>query len=381
MKRLLLVGLFLFTTLFANNSNILDGNNSTDLKSTTQDSSLSEDEILSHQKVLYLSYENTPSRVIKGQIFKVTIKSLSTTKDFTDIIYELSDLQGLKLLSDFPSREIDSRYYYETFYFLTTSKNARLPDFTATLLDYHNRQYKKTTLKGKRLNVVKLNPKKDFSNIVAESFELIDYKTTSYDDTHNIIVFAATATNCDIASFKLNNVYKQGIESVTESYFDSKITYYTVVDKKMENLSFSYFNLKNNRFLPVNIPIIVNDDSVTTQSDLKPKDQSHERLKMTIAATVALMAFLIILWRKKYIYLIFIIFPLAYVAYLGVPSKEICIKQGSDIHLLPVINGTIFETTIRSYHLQKEGKAKDWTKVQLKNKKIGWVKDEDICSY
>ena len=381
MRSLLLIWLFLFTTLFANNSNILDGNNTTDLKSTTQNKSLYENKTLSLQKVLYLSYEEKPTRVIKGEIFKVTIKSLSTTKDFTDIIYELSDLQGLKLLSDFPSREIDVRYYYETFYFLATSKNARLPNFTATLLDYNNKQYKKTTLKGERLNVVELNPKKNFSNIIAKSFELIDYKTTSYDDTHNIIVFVATATNSDIASFKLKNVYKQGIESLTESYFDSKITYYAVIDKKMENFSFSYFNLKNNRFLLVNIPIIVNDDSVTTQSDLKPKDQSHERLKMTIAASIALISFLIILWRKKYIYLVFIIFPLAYVAYLGVPSKEICIKQGSDIHLLPVTNGTIFETTIRSYNLQKEGKAKDWTKVQLKNKKIGWVKDEDICSY
>lgn len=379
--RLLLVGLFLFATLFANTSDTLDGNNSADLTSTAINNDLDEDEILKNQKVVYLSYKETPSRVLKGEIFKVTIKSLSTTQNFTDIVYNLSGSQGLKLLSDFPSREIDARYYYETFYFLVTSKNARLPNFTATLLDYNNREYKKTVLKGKRLNVVALNPKKNFSNIIADSFELIDYKTTSYDSTHNIIVFVATATNCDIASFKLNNVHKQGIESVTESYFDSKITYYAVVDKKMENFSFSYFSLKNNRFLLVNIPIIVNDDSVTTQSDLKPKDQSRERLKMSIAAAVALVGFLIILWRKKYIYLIFIIFPLAYIAYIGTPSKEICIKQGSDIHLLPVENGTIFETTNRSYHLQKEGKAKDWTKVQLQNQKIGWVKDEDICSY
>ncbi|MCF6309977.1 MAG: hypothetical protein L3J19_05820 [Sulfurimonas sp.] len=377
--QLLLVGLFLVATLFANNPNTLDSNNSTDLKNNTK-SSLEKEDTSNLQKVLYLSYKETPTRVIKGGIFKVTIKSLSTTNDFTDIVYELSNSRGLKLLSDFPAREIDSRYYYETFYFLVTSTNARLPDFTAELLNYNNKQFKKTLLEGNKLNVVELNPKKNFSNIVAESFSLIDYKTTSYDSTHNIIIFAATATNCDIASFKLNNIYKQGIESIVESYFESKITYYAIVDKKMENLAFSYFNLKNNKFELINIPIVVDDDSVTTQSDLKPTNQSRERLKMTVAGAVALVGFLIILWRKKYIYLILIIFPLAYIIYIGVPSKEVCIKQNSDIHLLPVINGTIFETTFETYYLQKEGKAKNWTKVQLKNKKIGWVKDEDICS-
>jgi len=273
---------------------------------------------------------------------------------------------------------LDSKDYYETFYFLTTSNSARLPNFTATLLDYNNNKYKKTTILGKKLNVVALNPKKDFSKIVADSFELIDYKTTSYDSTHNIIVFVAAAQNCDIAAFKLKNIYKQGVESVSESYLESKITYYAVIDKKIENFSFSYFNLTKNRFLNVNIPIFVDDDSVTTQSDLKPRDQSRERLKMTVAGVNALIGFLISLWRKKYIYLFLVLIPIVYIIYSGTPSKQICIKEGTDIHLLPVTNGTIFETTPRKYHLQKEDSAKDWTKLQLKNKKIGWVKNEDI---
>ncbi len=367
MRGLLLVWILSLTVLFA-------------VDTTAEVKEADKKEAIELPKVIYLNYEEIPSRVLKGEIFKVTIKALTTVKNFTDIVYDLSNSYGLKLLSDYPSRDIDTKYYYETFYFLATSDNARLPDFTATLLDYNNNQYKKTTLSGEKLNVVALNPKKDFSNILADDFKLVEYKTTTYDNRHNIVVFVAEAVNCDIASFKLNNVYKQGVESVSESYFDSKITYYAVIDKKIENFTFSYFNLKKNRFLLVNIPIFVDDDSVTTQSDLKPKDQSRERLKINIAAAIALISFIIILWRKKYIYLVFILIPVAYILYVGIPSKEICIKENSNIHLLPVTNGTIFETTPTRYHLQKEGKAEGWTKVQLKNKKIGWVKDEDICS-
>lgn len=376
MIRLLLLGLLFLTTLNSNEITIIDDNNvSFDALETNQTISTP-----SLQKVLYLNFEKIPDRVIKGEIFFVTIKTLSTVPDFIDITYELTNHQGLKVLNEIPYREEDSKYYYETFYFLTTSSNAVLPDFTASIHDYNNNIYRETTLAGKELNVVTLNPKKNFANIVANSFELLEYKTSSYDDQHNIVVFVATATNCDISAFELKNVYKQGAESMTESHFDSKIVYYAVINKDIENFSFSYFNLEKNNFVRINIPIIVVDDSVTTQTDLKPKDQSRERLKIMIAGVVTLIIFIFILWRKKYIYSVLIIIPLAYIAYLAIPSKEVCIKVGSEIYLLPVHNGTIFERTSSVYYLQKEGSVKDFVKVKLKNEKIGWVKDEDICT-
>jgi len=374
--RLLILGLLFLTALSSNEiattvDDINTTHNSYETNQTIPKVSL--------QKVLYLNYEETPDRVVKGEIFSITLKTLSTVKQFIDITYELSNHKGLKVLNDIPYREEDSKYYHDTFYFLTTSSKAVLPDFTATLHDYDNTVYKESTLSGKKLKVVTLNPKKNFSNIIADSFELLEYKTSSYDDQHNIVVFVATAKNCDISAFKFQNVFKQGTESLIESPFDSKIVYYAVINKEVENFSFSYFNLEKNKFIRINIPIVVIDDSVTTQSDLKPKDQSRERLKMIIAAGVALVAFVVILWRRRYIYLVFIIIPLAYIAYIAIPSKEVCIKVNSEIYLLPVHNGTIFEKTSSIYYLQKEGSVKDFVKVKLKNEKIGWVKNEDIC--
>jgi hypothetical protein len=374
-KILLPVLLFLYTSLFANTiDTALD-------KSAPAENSISSEPSNEPQKVLYLNYEKIPPRVLKGEIFTVTIKTLSTVKNFTDITYKLSNSKGLKLLNNTPSREAESKYYHETFYFIATSEDAALPDFTATLVDKNGVQYFPSTLAGEKLNVISLNPKKDFSNIVANSFDIIEYKTTSYDASHNIVVFVATATNCDISALKLSNTYKQGIESITESHLNSKIIYYAIIDKKIENLSFSYFNLTKNQFMQIEIPIIVNDDSVTTQSDLKPKDQSNEIIKMSVAAAIAFLAFLMILWKKSYVYLIFIIIPLAYIVYVGIPSKEICAKAGTKIHLLPVANGTIFETTQKEQQLQKEDEIRGWTKIQLENEKIGWIKNEDLCSH
>ena len=330
-------------------------------------------------KVIYLNYEKIPPRVIKGEIFPVTIKALSTVRDVQDIKYNFSNEQGVKLLNTIPIREKKGKYFYDTFNFLSTAKIAKLPDVEASLIGED--EFPTSKIATQNLNVITLNPRKNFSNIIANDFELIEYKTTSYDKEHNIVIFVATAFNSDIKAMNFENVYKQGSESITESYGESRITYFVVVDKKIENFSFSYFNLLKNNFSLVNIPIVVIDDSVTTQTDLKPKDQSKERLKITIAAAVAFILFVFILLRKKYIYFIFVLIPLAYIANIAIPDKIICIKEGTEIRLLPVENGTIFETTTQTLHLHKEGSALTFIKVKLQNDKIGWIRNEDICTY
>lgn len=367
MIRLFLVGLLFLTTLYA------DDFNTTDTNQTSLNALM--------PKVLYLNYTKIPKRVVKGEIFFITIKTLTTVTDFVDINYTFSNYHGLELFDEIPSREKTAKYYYDTFYFLTTQNQAKLPDITASVVTDPQVEYKQTTLLGSDLNVITLNPQKDFSNIIADSFEVIDYRTTSYDNKNNIIVFVATALNCNIKALNLNNTLKQGIESITESYLDSKITYYAVIDKNIQNFSFSYFNLTKNKFMQISVPIVVDDDSVTTQSDLSPKNQSHEIIKIGVASSIILFGVIFIFWRKKYIYLIFILIPLVYIAFMLIPSKEVCINAGSNIYLLPVYNGTVFETTQTQTKLRKEGSVKEFTKVKLQNEKIGWVRDEDICPY
>ncbi|MDQ7044487.1 MAG: hypothetical protein Q9M32_01040 [Sulfurimonas sp.] len=330
-------------------------------------------------KVLYLSYVNVPDRIIKGEVFSITIKTIATVPNFDGISYTFKNRRGLRVLNVVPYRQKKGRVFLETFKFIATRNAARLPDITASI--DARRAYETTTLSGKKLNVIALNPKKDYSNIIADSLELQDYKTTSFDTKHNIIVFTALAQNSNLQTIKFQNVFKQGVESINKkSFIKPKVTYFIVVNKDLEKFSFTYFNLQTNRFTKLTIPIILDDDSVTTQTDLKPKDQSKERLKMNIAAGVALSILFFALWRRKFIYIVLIFFPLVYVIYFAMPSEDICIKQGSSIHLLPVHNGTIFETTSEVYTLSKEGSVKDFTKVKLKNKKIGWVKNEDLCA-
>jgi len=369
----ILLSLIFVLSIFAQE----DTNISTQLNSSFDQNATNADPI----KVLYSKYEELPKRIVKGEVFPITIRTLSITQNYEQIKYNFSKQSGLETLNSIPYREENGKYFYDTFYFLAKANWARLPDIEAYIEPNPNNKYDKTILEGEKLNVISLNPRNNFSNIVADSFGVVEYKTTSYDNKHNIIVFVAEASRCNIASMKFDKVIKQGVESITESIKDSKITYFVVVDKKLDYFKFSYFNLQQNRFNNISIPIIVDDDKVVTQTDLKPKDQSKERLKLVIAISIALILLLLIMWRRKYIYMIILAFPLAYIAYLSVPSKELCIKKGSNIYLLPVSNGTVFETTSKIIYLQKEGDTKGFVKVKLNNNKIGWIKDENICAH
>ena len=331
------------------------------------------------QKVLYVTYDQVPERVIKGEIFSITLKTLPVVRNFKKIKYTFSNHPGLYVLNSTPIRKKKGKFFYDTFNILVTKRYAKLPDIKVSLVA--QRKYSPTYLKGEKLNVITLNPKKDFSNIIANSMKLKEYKTTNYDKSHNIIVFVATAKNANLKAMHFKNVYKQGRESYKGYYGSAKITYYVVIDKRIENFTFSYFNLLKNRYDLINIPIVVDDDSVSTQSDLKPRDQSHDMLKTYIALGVLALILLFALIQKKYIYLTATLLPLAYIIYLNMPEQDVCIKQGANILLLPVDNGTVFETTQTQLHLPKEGSVTNFTKVKLQNEKIGWVKNEDTCSY
>lgn len=337
------------------------------------------DEPQVQQKVLYLNYVDVPERIFKGQIFPLTVKVLSTEEHFEDIGYGFVHGSGYKLLTPIPERRPAGRFYLDTFYFLATGSRVTTPDLTASLRfsDFH--ETNPTTLAGKSIEVVTLNPPQGFANVIADDFQITNYKTTRYNRSQNIAVFSAAAQRCNIEAMHFDRIEQQGIESVTADHNRSTVTYYVVLPKKYENFSFSFFNLRTQAFEEVLIPIIVEDDSVSTQSDLKPTEHKHTQIKIGIAAAVAGISFLLFVFRRKLVYFVFVIIPAVYIAYAAVPIEHACIKSGSPIYLLPMENGTTFEVTTEQMSLEVEGKIKGYIKVKLDNNKIGWVKNEDLC--
>lgn len=320
---------------------------------------------------------SVPERAYVGEIIPVTVRLTPVDAASGNIEYTLQNESGVRIFSDTPRRKVESDAVYDTFYFLVQSTSFRLPDITATLSSTGSSS---ETLSGKSLSATPLNPPSGFANILAERFEIVNYKTTPYDSENNVIIFTAKASRCNIGTFSVPNAVKQGFETKLSNVGESQITYYVIVPNTEQNLNFSYFNLKKQRYESILIPVIVDDDTVSTQSDLSPTDERHTELKVAAALVTIAILFALFYWRREKWYLYVAALPMFYLLLVFLPNKTICVKKDAPIYLLPINHGTVFEMTPDEEHLEGEKEVGEFTKVKLEEGHVGWVHKRDFCS-
>ena len=330
------------------------------------------------QKVIYLSYhddtykENIPERVFNGAYFSITLKSLVTTGEHKKLKYTFKGGRGAKLQNHYPSRKHEGTYVLDTFYFLATSSNIVLPNFRASVGSEN------TTLKGEKIEGVSLNPDKKFAGILADSFKVTSVDAKKYDNKHNILTFDAKAAHCNIKAFKLNGANEQGFESVKTGIEKSSMTYYAVIPKKFEKLEFTYFDLKKERYMKVKIPIEVVDDSVSTQSDLKPTENKNYIIKISAAGVVIIIALILLVVYRRWWIAIFIVAPGIYIALQATPAENICVSANAPIYLLPIENATVFDVLSEQGDFEVKHSVEGYKQI-THNNKIGWISEDDIC--
>lgn len=326
---------------------------------------------------LEIAFASTPSRAYIGEIISVSVKLTPVDMASGNIEYTLQNEEGIRIFSDTPRRSVKEDGVYDTFYFLVQSSSIRLPDITATVT---STGAVTATLTGTTLSATPLNPPSTYANVLADKFEILNYKTTPYDSDSNVVIFTVKANRCNISDFKLPNAIKQGFESKLSNVGESQMTYYAIIPDSEQSLNFSFFNLKKQRYESLMIPIIVDDDTVSTQSDLTPTDERHTELKVTVAAGTIAVLFGLFYWFRQKWYLYLAALPMFYLLYVFLPNQTVCVKKDAPIYLLPINHGTIFEMTVQEEHLEAEKQVGDFTKVQLKENQVGWVHKRDICS-
>ena len=326
---------------------------------------------------IQLEYSNIPSNLYIGEIFPLTIKLTPVDIASGNIEYTLQGEEGIRVFSATPRRVVKTDAVYDTFYFLVQSSNVRIPDITATVSSTGTDS---NTVSGTSLIASTLTPPITFANVLADSFKIMDYKTTAYDQENNIVVFTAKAKRCNIGTFSLPNTIKQGFESKLPNVDESQITYYAIIPNTQQNLEFTIFNLIKNRYESINIPIVLDDDTVSTQGDLSPTDSRHTEVKVGFAAIVGVIFVALYYWRRRPWMLAASVLPFFFVVFTLVPNPSVCVKKGSPLYLLPMNHGTIFEVTMEETNIEAENQVGDFTKIRLDNKKVGWVNKRDICS-
>lgn len=327
------------------------------------------------EQLIYLSLEKLPEKIYVGQIFLVTVKVTSLERNRVFEI-QTEDGKNVKLVKE-PELIEPKAISRFTYYFKATGRYLRLPNFIVSYIDEPQVQYR---TEGKTLQAVRLNPPKDFCNILAQKMELVNYQASTYTDNSNILALQLKIDYGNYDDFHLQNSSNQGIDSYSGDLNDTTLFYYAVYPAGKEQLSFSYFNLQKNRYEKFHIPIIVKRSSVSTQSNLDP--QASEFTKFKIMATGFLIFVWLVLWaiRKSWIYPLLIMLAGGYLVTYLIPLKNVCIKPESSLYLLPTSQSTPFITLYERTEAKKMNSNKDYTKIQLPNNTIGWVRNEDLCS-
>lgn len=332
-------------------------------------------------KNLYLSYTKTPTNIYKNQKFEIKIEAMITTSNFTNISTKFLNSSNIEVLNPNSSwKKISNDKYENSYYFKVKNTNFSLPLFEINLLN-SNELIDQSTLEPLQLKISNIGKADDrYSNIVAENIILKAYKTKQYNNDNALTIIDLDAVNSNLSDFSLKNIEEQGVSSIKEWENIENLVYYFVTPIYQKNLIFTYFNSKTNSFVEMKVPLILQNELVSTQTDLNPNDSTFEKYKKIAAIVVFVIFFLLFIWkrRNKIIFTLMFI-SLIFAIIYNFPNQKGYVSKDSFIYILPTKNSTIFFKTTNKERVEVLEKKGQFKKVLgLDNSFIGWIKEESF---
>ena len=383
MKRLLV--LFLLLTNFLLSQELISEESSAlgSTSGTTQEQEEPAKEIFV-AKNLYLSYLNHPKHVYKNQRFEIEIKALITRNNFDSIQTRFVDAKNMTPLNPneqwIKSKEAKNTYTNK-FYFKAYEKDFAMPNIEV-LLYQGEELIEVRTLKDAEITFSEIAKGDErFSQIIASSLNVVASKSKQYTNKEALTIIDIEGKDSNLEDFYIQGIEDQGITDIEENYPNQKIIYYFVIPIHKKTIIFNYYNTKNNKFEKISVPIVFEEELVSTQTDLNPNNSSFEFYKKIAMGVIAAIFLLLFIWKRKYAFLIlFLIFTIIFILF-AMPNKTVKLKANSVIYILPTKNSTIFQKVSKQIVVEDMKRKNGFVKIMFgsgANNYIGWVKEEDV---
>jgi hypothetical protein len=238
------------------------------------------------------------------------------------------------------------------------------------------------TLPPKKIKFVKISKNKEnFSQIVANSFKILEVQTTQYNNKNYKVSLSiqGNGSNLEDLNFANLDIFQKQVyfeENNTHQYLDYEI----LVPISLNMLNFNYYSLVDNKFKTIKIPIVLQQDLLSTQHGISPHVSSNISYEKVLMAIGVLICFVIFYFTRHIIFLLFGIFLLFIFvfSFLRIFLNEIELKKGTTIFVLPTTNSYIYKKIQNVTKVKIVLKKSRWSKVLLENDKIGWIKNEHI---
>ncbi len=326
--------------------------------------------LLSAQSEFIYSY--MPKKVYENQLFAVTIIAAGgagTGKpQFT--FDSSSNIQPL-FKKPLTVQNADDSFY--TFYFKATDVDIRIPRL------FISSESGEGSLEPNTIFIKTLKKREDFSNVLAADMKIKNSQVSNYDEKSHIVTLSIEAFEANLEDMKLNKVQESGVETLKRDNAKVEAEFYVVLPVEEKLLKFTYFNTIKKQYVFLEVPVVVVDASVTTQSDLNPKEDSFEKLKKYTLMFLVAFFLIMFLLKRDFFYLVFGVISFITLLTLYIPHEKICVKQGASLYILPTQTSTVSTKIDQKLDTMLLGDREGFKKVEYKEGIIGWIKNEDLC--
>ncbi|WP_103600469.1 SH3 domain-containing protein [Campylobacter concisus] len=331
-------------------------------------------------KELLLKATNVPKNVVIGEIFSVEIVA-DTQNDFEFEFETQLDETNIKWLNkkNFQWVKSEDNKYVGTFYLEATSIDAKTLKVSLTL-KRNGENYQNSSINIFLPKLKELRSDENYNHIVADNLEVKKFKTTKFDDINNIMVVEIYGNNVDLSAFNIENktILKQGVDTINGDFNSQSAYYFAVFKPNKKSLDFNYYNLKKAKFESFSLPVSVEDDDVSTQIGLNPKQSEFSTYKDITIYSCAVIFILLAIWRRRLSYFFVAAVFIALGIYTYNPFGKAVLKPDISVSILPTKNSTIFYTSRKNENVEILDTKGDYSKILFADGKIGWVKKDNL---
>lgn len=332
-------------------------------------------------KEIYLSYEKYPNRVFTGQKFDIVINAiiLQNNTQYDKIVTTFTDEKSIDILTqDIQWTQTKPNRYTTTVSYKVYDKEFVLPRITLALIK-DGQIVNFSSIESPKIEYEKIAiNQKLFSNVIAKDLQVHTVKTKQY--TNNILhtTLHLEGVNSNLEDFHFNSYEEQGVNSLTENYPNQSLYFYVMIPSHVKQINFTYYNTLQKEFISIHIPIILDEELVSTQTELNPYNSSILIYKQVFSGVFLVLFIILFIITKHNRYLIFITIMIIILAYLFIPNKKILLSEDTKVYILPTSNSTIYKILERKHIVDIINKKDKFVKVLFDNENIGWIKESDI---
>lgn len=227
------------------------------------------------------------------------------------------------------------------------------------------------------LKAISLSSKKDFSNVIANSFDLVDSTFQSYDDNYNMMLLEIQTFYANLEDFHIQGIKDQEFtQSSTLDNIGSSYGFFIArVPKSIENITFSYFNSSKAEFETINLKNIISSQEINN-TDLQPIN-STLRLIDYMLIILMILVIITLIFKRSVIQVLLLVIIGSILGYrIFNTDFTITTKPNARLTILPSNNSTILLSIKDSTKLKAIKEVGDYYKVLI-NSKVGWINKND----